>query len=78
MIDKSNNLSFIVYIVIIPMCLHPIGAQHSDFFAESGAIVKNTSRYTIEKHERKLNPIFLTLNRAGPNPTYSVRGGGQI
>ena len=29
------------------------------------------------------NPIFptkntLTLNRAGPNPTYSVRGGGQI
>ena len=41
------------------MCLHPIGAQHSDFFAESGVIVKNTSRYTIEKHERKLNPIFF-------------------
>lgn len=45
------------------MCLHPVGAQHSDFFAESGVIVKNTSRYTIEKYERKLNPIFLKESR---------------
>lgn len=41
------------------MCSHPVDAQHGDFFAESGVIVKNTSRYTIEKHERKLNPIVF-------------------